>query len=56
MGVITLRMSTAHEVALRRSIALLPLPATTTSKQVQRITEPPPRLHRERKLKRRGGG
>ena len=56
MAVITLRMSTADKVAPRRSIALLAPREATASTQVKRITERPPRLHRELKLKRRGVG
>jgi len=52
MGVITLRMSAVDEAALEKAAALLDPREATASKQVKRIIELFPRLHRELEIKR----
>lgn len=53
MGVITLRMSAVDEAALEKAAAHLDPREATASKQVKRIIELMPRLHRELEIKRR---
>ena len=53
MGIVTLRMSAVDEAALEKAAALLDPREATASKQVKRIIEQLPRLHRELAMARR---